>query len=301
MKNSQYLKVIPSLILFSLFSNTAFSEVRAMKLCSKQVNQILPVCVGNPMPGSYITCRVGVRGDWLDITSKVTHISGPRAANVSINYKSVAKVVPVPFGTLAVCDPGTTKAREGFVELDLGSITGTGNMLLRLDRPGGSDTVSIPIINGGIGLSPRTYSVPLNQEVILDVYGRNLQTLRARPQAAIDANFARPGNVVQILEIRDDFNSGAIQSQKARVRLQLTDFRNSASSIDLTNLIHFPQGVTEFNQIFGQPTISFRVPTSNTGTSQLPSSPILIGSCRPTAANPCPGASGDSGVVIFPR
>jgi len=256
-----------------------------------------------------IACDVGIRGDWLDTTNKVTHISGPRAAIVSFGRNSVDKVIPVPFGVPAVCDPGTTKAREGFVLLSLNSITGSGNMRLRLDRPGGSDTVSIPIINGGIGLSPGNYSVPLNQEIILDVRGRNLQTLRARPQAAIDANFARSGNVVQILDIRDDVNHGAIQIQVARVRLQLTDFRNGGSSIDLTNLIHFPQGVTEFNQIFGQPTISFKVPTRNTGTSQNPATgatgnrQILIGSCQPTSTNPnpCPGASGDSGVAIFPR
>lgn len=304
MKNYQFLKIIFSLVLFSIFSSSSFAEVRTKKLCIKQDNQILPVCVGNPMPGPYVSCRVGIRGDWLDTTNKVTHISGPRAANVNIDYKSAEKVVPLPFGVPSTCDPGTTKAREGFIQLTIGSITGTGNMILRLDRPGGSDTVSIPVTNGGIGLTPRAYFIPLiNQEVILDVTGRNLATLRVRSQTEIDANFARPGNIVQILEIIDDVNSGAVRSQKARVRLQLTDFRNAGSSIELTNLIHFPQGVTEFNQIFGQPTISFGVPTRNTGpgAGAIGNSQISISSCRPTAGIPCPGASGDSGVLVFPQ
>jgi hypothetical protein len=264
MKNYQFLKIIFSLVLFSIFSSSSFAEVRTKKLCNHD-NYDLPVCVGNPMPGFYGSCRIGIRGDWLDTTNKVTHISGPRAVLVQIDYKSAEKVVPLPFGVPSACDPGTTKAREGFIQLTIGSITGTGNMILRLDRPGGSDTVSIPVTNGGIGLTPRAYNIPLNQEVILDVTGRNLATLRVRSQAEIDANFARLGNVVQILEIKDGVNIGAVRSQIARVRLQLTDFRNARKSIELTNLIHFPQGVTEFNQIFGQPTISFGVPNGNRG------------------------------------
>ena len=132
---------------FAVFQiHTANAEVRLQIAC--------PLVSGFPPGTGSLTnrclsglhgCTVGVRGDWLDITNTVEIIAGP-GADISAIEKGV------DFG--GVCVPRAAKSREGYVKFNIGNIERAGTLRLRLNRPGGSDTISIEVRDGSTYLRP---------------------------------------------------------------------------------------------------------------------------------------------------
>jgi hypothetical protein len=249
-----------------VLSSQVLAEVRAEKRCPG-------TCFSHSASVSE-SCRVGLRGDWLDITDRVTQLSGPRAS-VTILRKGVER--GFPFG-VDVCDPGSRKSREGFIELKLTGLQGSGTVRLRLDRPGGSDTISIPVSDGSVRLQPHTYSVSRDRESTLEVVGRGLAALRVRPQADIDAYFSRPGNIVRIVEIRPNIVLGYDLGELAIIQVNLSGGGfSSGRSLDLTRLVHFPRGTPAYNIAFGNPKLELRSPTTSPTTAPARrNGPILI-------------------------
>ena len=168
---------------FAVFQiHTANAEVRLQMAC--------PIVSGFP-PGTGSLanrclsglhgCTVGVRGDWLDITNTVEIIAGP-GADISAIEKGV------DFG--GVCVPRAAKSREGYVKFNIANIERAGTLRLRLNRPGGSDTISIEVRDGSTYLRPvQTAASRFTKEhepKVFALSGKNLDKLVLTRASAID-------------------------------------------------------------------------------------------------------------------
>lgn len=307
MKKLSLFKFISCVIALTLGSSLALADVRVQKLCQKPTgaDRQYPACFGDPEFTEF--CRVGVRGDWLDTTNRVVYVSGPRVTP-TIERKGVDRQL-APFGA-EVCDPGANKDREGFVELQLRDIEGSGTLRLKLERPGGSDIISIPIKDGSMRIRPSLTSSPIkvvlaqnqpNQTVRFTIQGRGLDRLRVKSQANIDAEFRNAGRLTgstfRIVETHADVVRPPAKSETATIEVQIRGFDNRPASARLTSIVEFPQGISEFNAIFQPPLVHFglaEAPVHNSGSvSSSSNAPPLIlinqgaPNCRRNAQGGC--------------
>lgn len=304
MKKLAFYKFASGVIALTLGSSLAHADVRVQKLCYKPISVpsstgSKPVCFADPETITE-SCTVGVRGDWLDTTNKVVYVSGPRVTP-TIEKKGVDR--QIARNGIEVCDPGANKDREGFVELKLKNIEGSGTLRLKLERPGGSDTISIPIKNGSqrIGTHPITVGLARDQPiqtVRFAIHGKSLDTLRVKTQADIDTAFRNAGgstgNTFRIVETHTVNVNPPAKSESATIEVRTNGFSNNIKLINvkLTDIVQFPQGTSEFNATFGSPFVGFGLALSSSGSSSLPRGPILInqgraGDCARNAAGAC--------------
>lgn len=120
-------------------------------------------------------CNLGVRGDWLDITDKVTIVSGP-TATITISDKGADnKYSPGALGSYMSVPP-MRGDREGYILLKLNNISGPGTMRIKMERTGfmgngrDADYVNINILDGTFGLTP--------EQTIKDPEGRYRSTIK---------------------------------------------------------------------------------------------------------------------------
>lgn len=177
------------------------------------------------------TCRVGVRGDWLDLTDQATVVSGPRAS-VRILATGVDE------GASGNCIPRANKSREGYVSVLLTDIEGTGEMRIRLSRPafGGrdSDEITVDVLSGDAYLEPRSYSAVVNQPKTLRLEGKSLNLLELTDAAGAGAEIVEQ------------------TSERATVRLTFT----STGTMSLENVVRFAGARPRLNELMEWPTVS---------------------------------------------
>jgi hypothetical protein len=136
-------------------------------------------------------CQVGVRGAFLDLTTRASIESAPPNATVTISDKGVED------SRIGQCVPRSNASREGFVKVFLTGITGTGPMRIKLSRPnafGGQDhdTVTVTVLNGGTYLARlgstagSDYVADRNVQKTFTLRGRNLDLLQLKNPVAGD-------------------------------------------------------------------------------------------------------------------
>ncbi len=198
-------------------------------------------------------CWVGVRGDWLDLTDRVTVTSGP-TASITIDKKGVEDS-----GTIGGdCIPRSNKDREGFVRLNLENIRGTGTMRLRLSRPGGEDTISVTVKDGTTFLATKLESAfaTAGESKVFELKGGNLrklqlkQTSRSIPGVSSSTNLSPSERIGGVNVISDEILSKTETS--ARVRLTLS----ATGMVSLEEKLQFSDGEPELNKRFGWPTVN---------------------------------------------
>jgi predicted transcriptional regulator len=72
-----------------------------------------------------------VRGDWLDLTDRVSIEGEPPSATISIVDKGVGDGRGAA-GSATTCVPDATKSREGYISMHLTNIRGTGPMSIKI-------------------------------------------------------------------------------------------------------------------------------------------------------------------------
>lgn len=212
-------------------------------------------------------CRVGVRGDWLDLTDRVTVLSSRPTASVRITTKGTED------SAANSCIPRTNRSREGFVALELTDIEGSGELRLRLSRPaaGGrdEDTITIQVEAGEAWIKPDRMSAVVNEPKTFVLEGGSLTLLQLKDPI-------EPGD--EILDKRSD---------RATVRLTFT--RTGMMSLD--DKVKFLVKRTNVNDQAGWSTIAVRQPGTGApapANPQSPTSPPRSGSTQPSEPNLLP-------------
>lgn len=143
---------------------------------------------GDCYSGKYMLgCYLGVRGDWLDITDKLTIISGP-TATITITDKGADNKYSenISLGSFEKV-PAMRGGREGYILLELKNISGPGTMRIKMERPAfagrDADYVNINIKDGTFGLSPEQNirSINAGQTKIVEIFGYGLNGVSVKP------------------------------------------------------------------------------------------------------------------------
>lgn len=154
---SRFRTAMAVIVLALLITGTARADVRRQSACTLFPSSLFTnaprIGNGSTVGQCYsgrLTCWVGVRGDWLDLTDSVSVASGPRAS-IRIDEKGVEDSGAIQ----GDCIPRSNKDREGYVRLILDDIAGSGTMRIRLSRPGGQDTISVDVKDGATFLATK--------------------------------------------------------------------------------------------------------------------------------------------------
>jgi hypothetical protein len=236
-------------------------------------------------------CHLGVRGDWLDITDKVTIVSGPTATikitdtgtdDKNSEYGSLGSgVVPQV--------PPKNGGREGYVLLELSNIVGSGTMRIKMERPafGGRDAdfVNITIKDGSYGLDPNQTlrSVTAGHVKTVEIFGNGLNGISVKPGFRSQPATTARASSQQVQSVANQTSASVAQSASQNLstvtaNLQLPpevkilsressgiwekmtvefNIRNSTNSFDLStqDIFTFSKGVPPMNTDKGWPTI----------------------------------------------
>jgi hypothetical protein len=239
----------------------------------------------------YFKCSLGVRGDWLDITDKVSIVSGPTATititdkgadNKNSEYGSLGSgIVPKV--------PPMNGGREGYVLLELKNISGPGTMRIKMERPAAfgrdSDFVSVSIKDGSFGLDPSqtVRSVTAGHTKTIEIFGYGLNGISVKPGFKSQPASTASNNSQRIQSVAGKVNSSVKDSvgqnlASAQSNMQLPpevkilsresgvlsekmtvefNLHNSTSSFDLNtkDIFTFSKGVPPMNADKGWPII----------------------------------------------
>lgn len=180
-------------------------------------------------------CRVGLRGDWLDLTVQAKVVAGGAQATVRITGTGTNN----PAGE---CVAPKNAEREGYVLLGVSEIINNSderkNLNIEVVGPTGTSEAGVFIFHGDTFLSARTnFRAVVNVPITLSLTGRNLDSLRLlNPQ---------PG---------DTFLPGRT-STALRVRLTFP----ATGTISLEDRLQFPEE-PKLNRSFGWPSVAVMVP-----------------------------------------
>lgn len=185
----------------------ARAEVRASDVCSDVYNR-LNAPIGLPQTQlcySGFNCRIGMRGDWLDVTTEVEFVKttaspimgGVLSAGGSVESRGVDNNHPL-------CVPHTGSMREGYILIRVVDIRGAGRMRVIAKRPGPmgvgthSDSVDFEIRDGSHYLQPfpeRELTARVGQTKVIEISGEGVENLRLKlhpvAQAFTSAGAAR--------------------------------------------------------------------------------------------------------------
>ena len=200
---SQGLRNAVLLVALAVVPQLAAASLRDKNICPSLANNVgMPA--GSVVPDvcySGFGCTVGLRGDWLDLTDRVS-ITWARgtAANGPLPRVSIGSAGAEPQAR-GFCVPPSNKTREGYVEVLLQDIAITGDFKLTVHRPGlggvtrDSNELTITIRDGTRFLNPLATNngiavATAGTERILELRGRGLENLRVRP--GVTQPFAPP-------------------------------------------------------------------------------------------------------------
>lgn len=177
----------------------ARAELRATEVCSDVFNR-LNAPVGLPQTQlcySGFNCRIGMRGDWLDVTTEVEFFKQAASlgtgsvfnASGSVEARGVDNNSPL-------CVPHTGSMREGYVLIRVVDIRGAGRMRVVAKRPGPmgvgthSDAVDFEIRDGSHYLQPfpeRELNARVGQTKVIEIAGEGVQDLQLKLQPVAQA------------------------------------------------------------------------------------------------------------------
>ncbi len=179
--------------------NNARAEVRATEVCSDVFHR-LNTPIGLPQTQlcySGFNCRIGMRGDWLDVTTEVRFsMLAPAPGMVHVLSASGSVEARGVDNNSPLCVPHTGSMREGYVLIRVLDIRGAGRMRVIAKRPGPmgvgthSDTVDFEIRDGSHYLQPfpeRELNARVGQTKVIEITGEGVQDLRLKLQPVAQA------------------------------------------------------------------------------------------------------------------
>ncbi len=271
-------------------AHAALSDSKVCPALSPEVHapagvQVPEVCY------SGFNCTVGMRGDWLDITNKVSiaflrdlPINGlVRVRSPDMPYASAEASIAargVQIRAPGSCVPVSQKDREGYVAVLLEEIKGTGGAIVNATRPAftpkasDSNSLSIEVRDGTHFLHPMqraALSTRVGEVKTIDLTGRGLKDLRitvrkptntaikfkpgmSRTASAI-SGVKSGGTPQQLLEVQTPTVSIVSQSYN-RLSLQVNFDR--AGTFNLDDYLEFTVGDPAINRDLGWPSIEVR-------------------------------------------
>lgn len=268
---------------------TASAEVRAQSACSLYPSSLFanPPRMSSTSEGRCFSgdhrCFVGVRGDWLDLTGSVDRVSGPSVGRIDIDKTGVEDS-----GSLSGdCIPRSNKDREGFVRLILEDIEGAGTLRLRLNRPGGQDTISVTVLDGKTFLGTKLEGNFADTGVskVFNLKGANLGRLRMKQVNRVSGLTSNTTlNTVDLptRSLGGSESDGILDSTPTTARVRLTF--HETGTVSLETRLEFEGGEPELNERLGWPSVTVRRPGG--GGNQNPPPP------------PQPGAGGTPGTNV---
>ena len=138
----------------AMFSpSSAHAALSDSKVCPKLSPEVsAPPGVQAPeVCYSGFNCTVGMRGDWLDITNRVSmgFTPGPITGQTYANAEASIAARGVEIRASNACVPVSQRDREGYVAVLLEEVKGAGKARVKASRPGlagiGSDSDSVEI------------------------------------------------------------------------------------------------------------------------------------------------------------
>lgn len=244
---------------------------------------------GECYSGKYmLSCSLGLRGDWLDITDRVTIVSGP-TATLTITDKGAGNYTENSSFDFYAKVPPMRGSREGYLLLELNNISSPGTMRIKMERPAfagrDADYVNITIKDGSFGLKPDQHipSINAGQSKTVEITGYGLNGVSVKPgfnsqpttgattnrqriqSAASQVNTAVKDSVGQTLstlqvnaqlppEVKILSRETGPVFDKMTVEFNL---RNSSQQfeLDTASIFTFSKGPPPVNARFGWPTI----------------------------------------------
>ncbi len=271
---SRYSAVVLTLFVVLATTTPVHADVREKRVCV--VTGAFPDAdAGEPDKECFSghLCKVGVRGDWLDLTDRASVESGP-SANISISTQGTGDARGA-IGSMTTCVPQSSRSREGYVSLTLTNIRGSGTMQIKLSRPnaiGGrdDDTVSVNVKKGETFLAiDKQFRATFGEPEEITLRGGNLDLLQLKDPAPGDEILSR-------------------SETQARVRLTFTRENSRQSPSPLDKRLQFAGPEPALNQKYGWPVVSVSGGSQNASAPSPAASQVNI---RPLRA----------GVLFKPR
>lgn len=193
MKNSRWMRTL--LAMSALIPWSAQAALSDSKVCPKLSPEVsAPAGVQVPeVCYSGFNCIVGMRGDWLDITNRVTMgpTTVPTLQHAAANAEASIAARGTEIRASNACVPVSQRDREGYVAVLLEEVKGAGGARVAAIRPGfagiGTDfnSVDFEVRDGTHFLHPvqrAALSARAGEAKTIELTGRGLQDLRARPR-----------------------------------------------------------------------------------------------------------------------
>ena len=199
-----------AMIIASVYASPARADLTASQVCSYVADDLhMPNDVALPNACySTFACEIGMRGKWLDLTTKVVvspdrsdrETRRPPSATGSVTDRGAS-------GTTQECVPKTSSFREGWILVNIRDIQGSGRMNMDANRPGPlgldthTDSVTFDVRDGTHYLEPfpRTaLTARVGQTKVIEIAGRGLDDLRLKRQPAAPAQGGSPASNVSM-------------------------------------------------------------------------------------------------------
>lgn len=233
---------------------------------------------------SGFNCTVGMRGDWLDITNRVTMgpTTVPTLQHAAANAEASIAARGTEIRASNACVPVSQRDREGYVAVLLEEIKGAGGARATAIRPGfagiGTDfnSVDFEVRDGTHYLHPvqrAALGARVGEVKTIELTGRGLQDLRVRPRPAPTntpapaAKASVPRMASAIAGLRTSMTPqqlAALQMpavsivSKSYDRLSLQVNFDRQGTISLADYLEFTVGDPAINRDLGWPSIDVR-------------------------------------------
>lgn len=273
--------VLSAVTLLPWSAHAALSDSRVCPKLSPDISapagvQVPEVCY------SGFNCTVGMRGDWLDITNRVTMgpTTPPTPTHAAANAEASIAARGTEIRASNACVPVSHRGREGYVAVLLEEVKGAGKARVTAIRPGfagvgtDSNSVELEVRDGTHYLHPvqrAVLSARVGEAKTIELTGRGLQDLRikmrpptnnpstvkpitARMPSAI-AGLRSPATAQQMLAVQTPPVSMVSKSYD-RLSLQVNFDRQR--TISLADYLEFTVGDPAINRDLGWPLIEVR-------------------------------------------
>jgi len=273
--------VLSALALLPWSAHAALSDSRVCPKLSPEISAPAGVRVPEVCYSGF-NCTVGMRGDWLDITNRVTMgpTTPPTPTHAAANAEASIAVRGTEIRASNACVPVSHRDREGYVAVLLEEVKGVGKARVTAIRPGfagvgtDSNSVELEVRDGTHYLHPvqrAALGARVGEAKTIELTGRGLQDIRVKPRAAANvpaaprsgasrmpstiANLRGPATVQQLLSLPAPAVSIVSRSYD---RLSLQVNLDRQGTISLADYLEFSVGDPAINRDLGWPFIEVK-------------------------------------------
>jgi hypothetical protein len=273
--------VLSMALLAPLPAHARLSDSKVCPKLSPEVSappgvQVPEVCYSN------FNCTIGMRGDWLDITNRVTmsNSTPPTLEHAAANAEASIAARGTEIRASNACVPVSQRDREGYVAVLLEELRGAGGARVTAYRPAfagmGTDfnSVDIEVRDGTHYLHPvqrAALSARVGEVKTIDLTGRGLLDLRIKmrpptnnPITAKPITTRMPSAIAGVRSPATAQQMLAVQTlpvsivSKSYDRLSLQVSFDRQGRISLADYLEFTVGDPAINRDLGWPLIEVR-------------------------------------------